>query len=244
MLDFVPPIAWVAAMATVFVGSAVQGVLGLGLAIVSVPILTLISPTFVPVPVQLVALVMTVSQLVRERADLDVRGATWVLVGRVPGAAIGITALSLMTVRSLELVVGLVVLFGVAATAFGWTVPVTRTSQMVTGVLSGAMGLSTGVGGPPLAMLYRTRSGPEVRSTLGAVFTIGLLINLATLWVAGRIGSRELAIAAVLALPLVAGFAVSGTLARRLPPQVLRVGILVISAVAATALLVSVALAG
>ncbi len=244
MLDFASPIEWAVAVVTVFAGAAVQGTLGLGLAIVAVPILATLDTAFVPVPIQLIAVVAAISALVRERGDLDVRGAAWVLVGRVPGAALGLLALSLLTERALGLVVGLVVLFGVVAMARGWTVPVTPFTQVATGVTSGAMGLSTGVGGPPLGMLYRSRSGPQLRSTLGAVFTLGLGINLTTLAVAGRIGPRELATAGVLVVPLVVGFALSGSITRRVPPASLRAGVLAISALAAVVLLVTVALGG
>lgn len=242
MLDFASPLEWAAAAGVVLVGAAVQGTIGIGLAILSVPVLTLIDPTFVPVPIQLVAVVAAVSQLVRERGALDVRGAAWVLVGRVPGAALGLLALSLMTERTLGLVVGLVVLLGVVAMARGWSIPVTRRNEVLTGITSGAMGLSTGVGGPPLGMLYRSRSGPSLRATLGAVFTVGLAVNLTTLAVAGRIGRQELAIAVALVVPLGIGFGLSGAVARRLRPELLRQGVLVISAIAALTLLATVAL--
>jgi hypothetical protein len=242
VLDFASPTEWAVAAGIVFVGGAVQGTIGIGLAILSVPVLTLLDPTFVPEPIQLVAVVAAISQLVRERRALDVRGAAFVLAGRVPGAALGLLALSLMSERSLSIVVGVVVLVGVLAMARGWSIPITRPNEVLTGMVSGAMGLSTGVGGPPLGMLYRSRSGPSLRATLGAVFTIGLAINLTTLAVAGRIGAQELAIAGALVVPLGLGFAVSGTVARRATPEGLRLGVLVVSAIAAVTLLVSVAL--
>ena len=169
MLEFASPLEWLVACLAVLVGATVQGTIGLGLAIVSVPILALVDPTFVPVPVQLIAVVMAAAQLVREREALDVRGAALVLVGRVPGAVAGLWLLSNFSETTLGLAVGLVVLFGVAAMAFGWAIPVTRLNQVLTGITSGAMGLSTAVGGPPLGMLYRNQSGPELRATLGAV---------------------------------------------------------------------------
>lgn len=244
VLDFASPLEWAAAVTVVFVGATVQGTIGMGLAIVSVPVLALLDPTFVPVPIQLVALVIAIAQLARERGSLDVKGAAFVLVGRVPGAALGLLALSLMTDRVLGIVVGVVVLVGVVAMARGWSIPITRTNEVLTGVVSGAMGLSTGVGGPPLGMLYRRRSGPHLRSTLGAIFSVGLAINLTTLAVAGRVGAQELAIAATLVVPLGLGFLVSGALAARVRPETLRIGVLVVSAIAAVTLLASVALAG
>ncbi len=244
VLEFASPLEWTAACLAVLAGATVQGTIGLGLAIVSVPILTLIDPTFVPVPVQLIAVLIAAAQLVRERKALDVRGAGLVLVGRVPGAALGLWLLSNLSETTLGLTVGLVVLFGVAAMAFGWSIPITRSSQVLTGVASGAMGLSTGVGGPPLGMLYRNQSGPELRATLGAVFTLGITINVTTLALAGRVGPTELTTAAILLIPLAAGFALSSWVARRVPARVLREGVLVVSALAALTLLGSLAFGG
>ena len=157
----------------------------------------------------------------------------------MPGAVLGLWLLSNLSETTLGLTVGFVVLFGVAAMAFGWSIPMTKASQVLTGVASGAMGLSTAVGGPPLGMLYRNSAGPKLRATLGAIFTFGLTINIVTLAFAGRIGPTELSTAGVLLVPLFVGFTLSSRVASRISPGALRTGVLIVSATAALTLLVS-----
>lgn len=241
VLSFLTPLEWSIALAAVFGGALVQGTIGFGLGVLAIPILALVDPAFLPVPIQIVSLAVVIPAIVRERGNLDVRGAGLVLVGRAPGAAIGIYALSLLSERSLGVVVGVTVLLGVAAMARGWSIPITPTTQVATGVVSGAMALATGVGGPPVGMLYRSKSGPSMRSTLAAIFFFGLLMNLFTLAIAGRIGPLELALSAALTPAVFAGFLASSLLTSRVPAEVVRAGVLVLSATSAIALLATLA---
>lgn len=63
------------------------------------------------------------------------------------------------------------------------------------------MGTAGGIGGPPLALVYQERSGPEVRSILAVAFLVGTGISLATLFFVGRLEWEHL----LLALPLLPG---------------------------------------
>ena len=63
------------------------------------------------------------------------------------------------------------------------------------------MGTAGGIGGPPLALVYQERSGPEVRSILAVAFLVGPGISLATLFFVGRLEWEHL----LLALQLLAG---------------------------------------
>ncbi len=67
------------------VGGAIQGVIGFGFALVAVPVLALVQPDAVPVTVMLMAIPMTVFMALRERAHIDGRGFTTIMVGRVLG---------------------------------------------------------------------------------------------------------------------------------------------------------------
>ena len=70
---------------------------------------------------------------------------------------------------------------------------------------------STGVGGPPLALVYQHRPAPVLRSSVAACFLIGEVISLVVLAVSGSISTDQLRTAFLL-LPLV----VVGALASRL----------------------------
>lgn len=106
------------------------------------------------------------------------------------------------------------------------------------GLLSGFMGTVSGIGGPPIALVYQQSDGPTLRGTLARFFTIGNLISIPTLIVAGRLGRAELPAIAVLVPGALAGYAVSGWLAGHLDKRTARPIILVLSAAAAVAVLV------
>ena len=54
-----------------FVGAAVHGTIGMGIALVSVPILAIVDPALVPVPQMLLALVLNGFVFWRDRGALD-----------------------------------------------------------------------------------------------------------------------------------------------------------------------------
>lgn len=241
MLDLATPLQWILVSLVMFTGATIQGTIGLGMAVFAVPILALINPGFVPVPIQLVAPVITTASLIRERTHLDLKGAVSILIGRVPGAALGVWLLAIASTRDLSFVIGGAVLAAVVALSMGWSIPLNTTTKFTGGLLAGALGTSTGIGGPPLAMLYARNRGPEVRSTLGAIFTVGLVINIGALAIAGHIDRDALLRAAGLALPVLAGFFSSGWVKHHFDGERLRVGILIASAFSAIALLVKAA---
>ncbi len=241
MLDLATPLEWALVFLVMFCGATIQGTIGLGMAVFAVPILTLINPAFVPVPIQLVAPVVAIAAVVRERTHLDLRGAVTVMVGRIPGAALGVWLLAIVSARDLSFMIGGAVLVAVILLSAGWNVPFNGATKFTGGLLSGALGTSTGIGGPPVALLYARNRGPEVRSTLGAIFTFGLLINLAALAIAGHIDRDALLRAGGMAVPVMAGFLSSGWVKHHFDHERLRVGILVASAFSAVALLIKAA---
>ncbi|NND84979.1 MAG: sulfite exporter TauE/SafE family protein [Acidimicrobiia bacterium] len=240
MLELATATEWVIIAATIVVGAAIQGSIGFGLGVFAVPILALIDPAFVPVPVLLASIVLSVAGFVRERTDTDFRGAARVLIGRVPGSVIGVVLLTLVSTRTLSIVIGVMVLLAVVAFARGWHIPVTRTSEVATGVVSGALGTSTAVGGPPVALLYSRNRGPEVRATLSAILMVGMTVNIIALGIGGFLTADSLARAAVLTVPTLIGFGLSSWTKRHVDGAILRRGILIASGFSATTLLVTV----
>jgi hypothetical protein len=219
------------------VAGALQGAIGFGLSVLSVPILTIVNPVYTPVPILVVALIMAAANLARERTALDFEGAGWIIGGRIPGAMAGAWILSVASERTLGIVIGLVVLVAVAILASGAEVALTKTNRLIAGTISGFSGTASGIGGPPIALLYRQQRGPVVRSTLGAIFTIGIAINLVILWVAGVLSTAHVTIAAILLPATFVGFVASGWLRQHVEGARIRFAILGVSAFAALALL-------
>jgi uncharacterized membrane protein YfcA len=227
-------IAWLVC----FLAALVQGSIGFGFAVLAVPLLTLIDPQLTPIPQLFLALPITVAAAWRERDHLELSGLGWIVAGRVPGSLVGAWILTRVSEQGIGLVIAAITLAAVLVVASGVAVPLTRTTRLAAGLASGFSGTTSAIGGPPVALLYQRSAGEVVRANLGAIFTIGLLINLAALFATGAVSPSDYRATGLLAAPVLAGFALSGRLARRLDPVKLRQAILALSGVAAVALLV------
>lgn len=221
-----------AASGIVGVGSTVQGSVGFGMALFSAPLLTLIDRRLVPGPLIFAALVLTLLVAWRDRRSVDVRGVKWALVGRVPGTVAGVVALSLLPLHTLTLVFGAVVVLAVLMLAFGIPLSPRVPTLLGAGLLSGFMGTTASIGGPPVAMVYQHAKGPAVRGTLAGYFIFGASMSLTALAIAGRFGMRELGWALWLLPGVVIGFAISARLTRWLDAGRTRRAVLVVAALA------------
>ncbi len=240
----IPPEYLVAGLVVTFVAAAVQGVIGLGFAVLSVPLLSLIDPRFAPVPQLLLSLPLTLSMAVRERHAIVWKDLTWVLVGRIPGALVGVWLLSVATGRILDVIIGGSVL--VAVLVFSTRIQVGRNpvTEVASGIASGAGGMVSSIGGPPLALLYRNERGETIRANLAAIFAIGLVISIIGRVLAHRILRVELLLAVAMLPALFAGVAMSGRFLGKVEGVLLRRSVLAVSGLAAVALLLRALRAG
>lgn len=230
----------VVVVAVVALGATLQGTVGFGMNVLAAPVVVQIEPDLVPGPLLLAALGLTSMAALRERTTLDLRGAGWIVAGRVPGSVLGAVAVAILSTRGLSLALAVVVLGAVVASASGVSVPQTRTTMASAGVVAGFSSTTTAVGGPPIALVLQSRPGPELRSTLGAIFGVGVVMSIATLALTGEFGTRDLELGAVVAPAAVAGFAVSGPLRPHVDRGRTRTAVLAVSAGAAVVLLVRV----
>ena len=79
------------------IAACVQGTVGFGLALTSAPLLALLDPAFVPGPLLVASLPVSLAALVRERHHADVRGVAAAFVGRVPGTVVGALAVAALS---------------------------------------------------------------------------------------------------------------------------------------------------
>jgi len=222
----------------VAVGSLLQGAVGFGLSLIAAPLVTLIEPTLVPGPLLLAALVLPLLTARRDRSWVDLRGVSWALVGRVPGSILGATLLASLSPRSVSLAVGLVVLAGVVMTASGIHLRPRRSTLLAAGVLSGFMGTTAAIGGPPIALIYQHAEGPRLRGTLAGYFVVAAAISIAVLAAAGRFGRHDVIAGAALLPGVALGYLASDRLARWVDRGFTRPAVLLVSAVAALVLVV------
>lgn len=229
--------SWILALVVTFVAAAVQGVVGVGFAMVSVPILAFIDPSLAPVPQLLITLPLTLSMAWRERGHVEMSGIGWVIAGRVPGALIGVALLAVATQAALEVAIAVAVLMAVVIIASGVHVRRSPGTEFGAGLLSGVSGLVATIGGPPLALLYTKDDGPTVRSNLAAIFSIGLMITILARVISANISVDDVRVALILFPSVVVGYVVSLRFKDRVSQSLVRKGILVLSLFGAGALL-------
>lgn len=228
----------VIAVVVTFLAAGVQGTVGMGFAVASVPLLSIIDPRLAPVPQLLISIPLTMMMAFRERQHIDYKGLTWVLAGRVPGALLGLALLKAASESTISLLIAGSVLIAVGALATGIALKRSPFVDFITGTFAGISALVSSIGGPPMALLFQRETGPTVRASLGALFTVGLSITLVTRLVAGEISTLDVRIAAVLFPSMLLGFWTSTRLRGRLDESKIRPAILILSGLAAVALVV------
>jgi uncharacterized protein len=234
---FLSPSEIATAMAVAAAGALVQGGAGFGLALLAAPLLVLIDPRFIPGPMLLSALVLTVVMAFRGRQTIHVRGVAWTIVGRVPGVVAGLATITILRQKELAVLFAALVLIAVVMTASGISLHPKRGTLLAAGALSGFMGTVAAIGGPPVALVYQHRPGPELRSTLAGYFVAGSSMSLLGLAAVGRFGRDELLLAAVLVPAILVGYFASHGFARWLDRGRTRAAILVVSALSAALVL-------
>ena len=124
----------------------------------------------------------------------------WAVGGSVPGVAAGAWLISLVSTAQLvalaiaALVVVVVVVLGGVELARG------RGTLVGVGVISGFLGTTVSVNGPPLALALIGGPGAVRRGTLAVFLTIGTVFSLVALIGVGKFGLSEL-LSGVLLVP-------------------------------------------
>jgi uncharacterized membrane protein YfcA len=219
-------------------GALVQGTVGFGQSLVAAPLLLLIDTRLVPGPLTVAGVCLSLVMLTRDRGHADRDGLRWSIAGLVPGTVLGGAALAVLSGHWLAVTAGTLILMAVALSAVGLTASPTPGTLTAAGTVAGFMGTVSGVGGPPIALLYQRAGGPRLRATLARFFAVSSLLTLVALVPAGRLGRAELGAGLVLAPAVLCGWVGSRLLVGRVDRLLLRPAVLALSAVSAVALLI------
>ncbi len=217
--------------AVVLAAAFIQGAAGMGFALITVPVFSLVDSTLIPVVVLILMLPLNAYVAWRERAAMDWSGARWITAGRFFGTFAGLWILMVMSGRSLELFIGAST---VAAALLALAAPKFtpgRSAFVGVGLVTGVTETSTGIGGPPLARVYQHARGPTLRATVALCFLVGELISLAFLAFDGSIELRLLEATAVLMPALLLGAWSSRFVHHRLDGPIVRILVLAFSIV-------------
>jgi uncharacterized membrane protein YfcA len=223
---------WSVIAATVVAAATVQGVVGFGSNLLAVPVVALIVPAALPGAMIIPGVPMALAMAVSERDHVDWRGGRFILLGRVPGTALGVAVVAIVSSQVLAIVIGSVVIGAVAVSVFASHLHpgVTPATATATGIATGFTGTAAAIDGPPLALLYQHDAPPVFRSTLATQFTIGTLFTLTGLLVGGQLHGWQLLLGVSLMPSYLVGFGLSLVIRPRVGGRNLRPAVLTIAA--------------
>jgi len=206
----------------VLLAAFVQGATGFGFAMISGPIIGLMQPLLLPVflLIQMVPLNGFVAW--RERHELDKVGTTWVSAGRFFGTFGGLWVLIVVTEQQLSLLIGISTVLAVIGTLLAPKFDPGRRSFVAAGLITGVTETATGIGGPPLAVVYQHHRPPMLRSSVAACFLVGEVISLVILAITGKITGDQIGTALILLPAVLVGAVGSRLVHHRLEGALMR----------------------
>jgi uncharacterized protein len=188
------------------IGATLQASVGFGIALVVVPLLALMNPSFVPGPMLFASLFLALIMAFRGWGAMDKRKMSQALFGLFLGTGIAALALTVISADRLPRIFGVLILIAVAISVSGIHVPLTKINLISAGLVSGIMGTVAGIHGPPVALLYQRQAGDTVRATLAVFFVIGYSTALVALSLVGRLGVQEIKVGFSFAPGVFAGY--------------------------------------
>ncbi|KAA0971987.1 sulfite exporter TauE/SafE family protein [Aureimonas fodinaquatilis] len=194
------------AVLVLVVAGAVQGSTGFGFNSLAAPVLAIITPAFIPGPMLLISLMVSVSGMIREWGQVDFSGLSTALIGRLAASIIAVLCLGLLDATMFSRLFGAMVLLAVAMSLSGIRIQPTPRTLFFAGSLSGFMGTLTSIGAPPMAMAYQNVHGSVMRSTLNSFFVAGAFFSIVALVVSGHFTFDDLILGIVMCPFAFAGF--------------------------------------
>lgn len=190
----------------VFLGGCVQGCTGFGFAIVSAPFMLMIMPPTTAVPLLcFLSLLNTTSLTVHFRRHVQPRLIAPLATGALLGLPLGTTLLTTLDGPLFRAGVGLIMVLLATALLTGWTRPIRnqRVALYSAGFLSGLLGGSTSLSGPPVILFLSNQNTPRdlFRANIVAYFALFGMAALALFSLTGLI-TRTVILSAVTLAPI------------------------------------------
>ncbi|MDH3669177.1 MAG: sulfite exporter TauE/SafE family protein [Paracoccaceae bacterium] len=226
------------ANAVIFVAAVLQAATGIGFAMVAVPLLALINLAWIPAPMLICNIVLSVILMSRGRAALDPTEGPPLVVGLTLGTFAGAGVLTLFDERWLGVSIGAIIVVAVTASLATPPIRINRPRLLAGATLGGATGIISAMHGPPLVLLYQRERPEKVRATMAGVFIFGSLLALGSLWLAGFLGWEQIWRGLILLPGVALGYLVGRALGGRMTPGAVRYAMLGVSGAAGLALLI------
>ena len=218
-------------------GAFVQAVIGLGIGLVSAPVIALAAPSYVPVLPLWLALLVTALMVAGERLHVDWSAIAWALPARIPGTVVGVWLVARFTESQIGVALAVMVLLAIVISVRAVVIPVNPTTLATAGFVAGVSGTATSIGGPPVALLFQRHAPEVVRATLSVFFFVGVIFSIAGLALTGSLDADATEVALASTPAVVLGFLLGRSVRTRIPRTTFRAGVLAICAASALALL-------
>ncbi|MBI4337940.1 MAG: sulfite exporter TauE/SafE family protein [Chloroflexi bacterium] len=192
-----------AASAIVLAAGVLQGAMGFGFALVAAPLLSIVIEPQMVVPVLFVQTFVTMGLiLLHARRHLRVRRMWLLTLAGMVGVPAGTVVLVILNASLLRLLIGSTVTLTAVAMMFGFkkTLRHELVASVPVGFVSGALGASTSLSGPPVVFFYTNQDVDprEFRANVVAYFLMLALAMLPSFIIAGLLNSETVLFSAQL----------------------------------------------
>lgn len=174
-----------------FSTALIQSIVGIGYALLSAPILTYImGPKDMVVFILFSDLYLSLIMFYRIREKVNLKSITFLFFGSTLGIIPGIYLLKVINLAMFKMFIGIILLLALISLnlKYSWKRNFKR-DGIIFGFLSGFLGASSSVSGPPLVIyaLNTYKDKEKIRNTLITFFTVGTLTTLTFLFFAGEL---------------------------------------------------------
>jgi uncharacterized membrane protein YfcA len=183
-------LVYVGVALVVAVATSAQVVSGFGFSLVAIPLVAVLAGAkSAVVGTAMVGPLLTAAVVLRDRGHIRWRSATTITAAALVGMPAGIFVLSHASDRGLTAIIGVIVVAAGLALWRGLRVPGGRRSELIAGLVSGALATSTGTNGPPLVIVLHSESlePRQFRGTLSASFLAQGIVAIFAFWISGHL---------------------------------------------------------
>ncbi|MBU1438135.1 MAG: sulfite exporter TauE/SafE family protein [Gammaproteobacteria bacterium] len=214
------------------IGACLQGLLGFGLGFFSAPLLFLLAPQYVPGPMILNALLLTLLMSIRNHNALEWRQTSYALTGGSIGVLAAALLMSSLAVAQYRMLFGTLMIAAVFLSLIGSRPNLSPRNNLIAGMLSGFMGTTTSAGGAPMGLLYQ-HATPQLRNAHLSLFFLYInIFGIVVLWISGMSSWGDILLFVQSIPALLLGWRLSAVVGRRINGRHLRLLILLVAFVA------------
>lgn len=172
-------------------GCFVQSLIGFGMGVVAAPIILWLAPNLMPSIIVVMGTLLSGVVLIQYRHYLNLRTLLFAFLGRLPGTFLAAYVLMWISEQGMFLILGTTILITVFLSLYKIKLMPTSHTLFWGGLFSGLMGTATGIGGPPIAILFQNEDPNKLRANLAAYFVITNLISLVALHYSGHFSMKD-----------------------------------------------------